>query len=173
MKHSKLKAKTVAEDLPNKKGTKLKWFSRLCIGFNIWFFNLKTLLSWKKSNESIKSLTSDEKTKQFRRKPEANKPKINWNLITKPLRKKNSLKLESKTLNLAPTTTRSCCSKLDTRFWKSSKKPTLKKLYAKKIKAIKHNISKDSSLWTKNSKLSLKLLKRIKNDISKRMEVFT
>jgi hypothetical protein len=98
------------------------------IGFNIWFFNLEKLLSWKDNSELIRNLRSDEKTKQFRRKPDANKPRTNWNLITRPLQKRNSLKLESRTLNLVLTTTKSCCSKLYARFWKSLKKPTLKKL---------------------------------------------
>jgi len=86
-------------------------FNLSWIGFNTWLFNLKTLFNFNRNKEFIKEFNSNNEVDQSERRRLSNNAKINWNLITKPLKKKNSLKFEIRALNLEKTTSSNWSSK--------------------------------------------------------------
>lgn len=122
-----LKTKLEKESL-KRRGIKLIVFKRSCIGFKTWVFNLRTLVNFDRNKELIDEFSSNMEAAQSDWRRIESNAKINWNLITKPLKNKNSLKLEIRVLKRETTTNKSCSSKELILFWKSSKTLNDKKL---------------------------------------------
>jgi hypothetical protein len=99
MKHLRFKSKTKLEkELVKRRGIKLILFNLSWIGFNTWLFNLKTLFNFNRNKEFIKEFNSNNEVDQSERRRLSNNAKINWNLITKPLKKKKLVEVRNKSL---------------------------------------------------------------------------
>ena len=122
-----LKTKLEKESL-KRRGIKLIVFKRSCIGFKTWVFNLKTLVNFDRNKELIDEFSSNIEATQSDWRRIESKAKINWNLITKPLKNKNSLKFPMRALKRETTTNKSWSSNELILFWKSSKTLNDKKL---------------------------------------------